>query len=106
MEGPPPRRRFSLRKLAFSLGAALALAVLALELASRRADRVLAGRAATAGYRPPDQVEDFDLWDRLAYLTLEYGHPKRGLEQTGARMAPHPYLSYAPVPGFRTPPGA
>jgi len=103
---PPRARRSPLRKLGCALFATLALVVLALEIVSRGADGVLERRASTAGYVAPEEPAQFDVWDRLSYLTLEYGSPKRGLEQGSPRMGPHPYLGYALVPGWKTPPDA
>ncbi len=110
MTDPQPAPKRIVKKI---LGVALltsVLIVVVLELASHYADHVLAQRAQEPGYRPPSGVPGeapaLDLWDRLAYLTLEYGSPKRGLEQTGARSQPHPYLGYALVPNFSTPPTA
>lgn len=103
---PTPRRRVPWKKIAGALVFTLALLVLALELASHRADAVLAKRRAAPDYRPPFEVEKFDLWDKLAFVTLEYGSPKRGFEQTGARTQAHPYLGYAPIPNYRTAPEA
>jgi lysophospholipase L1-like esterase len=53
----------------------------------------------------PDQPEQFDFWDRVSYLTLQYGSPKRGREQNAPRTVPHPYLGYALAASWRTPPG-
>ncbi len=103
---PPPARRSPLRKVGCALLATLAILLIALEVSSRVADGVLERRARTAGYVAPEEPAQFDLWDRLAYLTLEYGSPKRGLEQGSPRMGPHPYLGYALVPGWSTPPDA
>ncbi len=95
-------RRSVWKKILGALILTIALLLLVVELASYRADAVLAKRAATPGYKAPEKIEDFDTWDRLAHLTLEYGNPKRGLEQTGARTEPHPYLGYALIPKYRT----
>ncbi|MBL8863511.1 MAG: SGNH/GDSL hydrolase family protein [Planctomycetes bacterium] len=101
-----PARRPTWKKLLLSLALGVGFAVVCVELLSRRADAVLAARSAEAGYRPPSDAAQFDLWDRLAFLTLEYGSPKRGLEQTGARSEPHPYLGYALVANYRSAPHA
>jgi len=94
------------KKIFGALALSLVLVVVALELASHRADSVLESRAAEPGHVAPAEVSDFDLWDRLAYGTLEYGSPKRALEQRGPRTEPHPYLGYALVPNYTTGPGA
>ncbi|MCY2961693.1 MAG: SGNH/GDSL hydrolase family protein [Planctomycetota bacterium] len=94
------------KKLLLAFVLTLVLLEVGVELGSRWADRVLAKRALDPAYKAPGEVAQFDLWDRLAYLTLEYGSPKRGLEQTGARSAPHPYLGYALIPNYKTAPGA
>lgn len=99
-------RRSVWKKILGILALTVVLFVLVVELASHRADSVLKERAALPGYKAPDLVEQFDTWDRLAYLTLEYGNPKRGLEQRGAHTEPHPYLGYALVPNYRSAPDA
>lgn len=99
----PPRTRGLPKKLCLALAITAAALLLALELLSRAADRVLAGRVGKEGYKAPELQRDFDFWDHLAYATLEYGSPKRFHEQSGARQRAHPYLGYALVPGYRTP---
>lgn len=106
----PARRPVWKKILGVSILTLVTLAIV-VELASRYADKVLANRAAEPGYKAPsgvpgDDTPPFDLWDRLAYGTLEYGSPKRALEQSGARSEPHPYLGYALVPNYSSAPGA
>lgn len=102
---PPRERRSPLRKVGCALLATLVFILIALEVASRIADGVLERRARVEGYRAPEEPSQFDLWDRLAYLTLQYGTPKRGLEQNAPRTEAHPYLGYALRPSWQTLPG-
>jgi lysophospholipase L1-like esterase len=96
-ENPP--RRGLMRRIALVLAIALAALVLALELGSRIADRVVASRKASPefdakSYKP-------GLFDKIARSTLD---PAQRLEE--GRTAPHPYLGYALKPAWSTPPGA
>ncbi len=106
LSAPPPGRRVPWKKILGVAVVTLVVLELTVELASHWADHVLERRASAPGYRAPEKAADFDLWDRLAYGTLEYGSPKRAREQAGARSEPHPYLGYALIPNYRTPPGA
>jgi len=99
-------RRSIWKKVLGVLMLTLVVIVVGVEIASRGADRVLLNRGTEPGYKPPLETKDFDVFDRLAYPTLEYGSPKRGLEQSGARSEPHPYLGYALVPNYRSAPTA
>jgi lysophospholipase L1-like esterase len=108
MGDPPPnehrRRPGVLRKLLLIVAASLVLFVVALEVLSRVADRVVAPRIASGEYKPdrPDKTPPGDLWERTAFATLDPGAKRVG----EARNVPHPYLGYALKPGFRTPPDA
>ena len=106
LSAPPPGRRVPWKKILGVAVVTLVVLELSVELASHWDDHVLERRASAPGYRAPEKAADFDLWDRLAYGTLEYGSPKRAREQAGARSEPHPYLGYALIPNYRTPPGA
>lgn len=102
----PAVRHAPWKKIALACCFTVAAAIVAIEVLSRVADGVIEKRAAQPGYKPPEKVADFGLWDRFARLTLEYGSPKRGLEQTGSRSYAHPYLGYALTPGYASRPGA
>jgi lysophospholipase L1-like esterase len=91
-ENPP--RRGLMRRIALVLAITFLLLVLALEAASRIADRVTAGT-------PPAPISTGFL-DKIAMKTLD---PSRQKYENG-RTLPHPYLSFDLKPSFRTPPGA
>src|SRR5260221_3443784 len=89
-----PRRGGVVRRIAIVLAIAFLLLVLALEAASRIADRVTAGT-------PPAPIST-GILDKIAMKTLD---PSRQMYEN-ARTIPHPYLSFDLRPSFRTPSGA
>lgn len=102
------KKRSRARKLAYVLFFTLAVLVIAIEIGSRYADTVEARRT-----NDPDRLRkmlgpnyELDVVDKLSFGVLEYGTIKRAQEQGKARTGPHPYLGYAMLPNFETPPGA
>ncbi len=95
------RRRPLWLRLLVSLGIAIVLAVVVVEVVSRIADARLASKMKDPAF--DYRTYEPSLLDKLALETLEYGTVKRGIEQTNARNVPHPYLGYALTPSFRSP---
>jgi lysophospholipase L1-like esterase len=87
------------RKLGCSALIVLLLFWLAVELLSRHADGVVEERKGDPAHDPKTHVPD--LWDKWAWATLD----PLAFGLANARVAAHPFLGYAPKPGWSSGPG-
>ena len=101
----PPRRSFQ-SLLPRALFSALFLLIFVIELGSRVSDRIVESRMEDEARRKDMMRQDYkpDVVERVSYRVLEYGNLLRSEQQTKARTGPHPYLGYALLPDYETPP--
>ncbi|MBL8860195.1 MAG: SGNH/GDSL hydrolase family protein [Planctomycetes bacterium] len=102
-----PVKRSFLSLLPRALLSALFLLVFTIEIGSRVCDHLVESRLEDENRRREMMRQKYepDFVESLYYGVLEYGSILRAEQQTKARNGPHPYLGYALLPNYSTPPG-